>query len=145
MNEKLIGYYIFSPLYKSNKCIGYYADTCRYLVDFNYGITDSLLSSAIKQFQNESIAYLNLGLCPFTEMTESFRPTTLLTQLFKLYIFDVPKFPFKGIHHYKAKFKATKAPIFIASRNKLPLLTLFRTWKLMQSSDKNSSIYSEMI
>lgn len=68
---RIVGYATFSPVF--GRHAGWLADLTRRMSDAPRGTSDVLLSNAIRQFLREHVAYLHLGLTPFTGIDPKYR------------------------------------------------------------------------
>lgn len=128
---QFVGFQRFTPLYNDGKLDSYYADFGAFDPKYS-GVKDLLFYTAITQFQSEQFETLHLGLAPFSR--QRWR-NGLSPALFSLiYQLNFPAYGYKGISNYLDKFHAKTAPVYLMSRSRLPLQTLWNTWHVMSGS-----------
>ena len=121
----LVGFSILSPMYANTAITGYYADISRY----KRGHSDSiyaLLYSAVSQLKTDNRSYLSLGLSCYDTHPQNHRYSHPFMQIFLQTAFRYGNwlYAFKGIHQFKLRLHGHRAPVFIATKSRFPLVDL---------------------
>lgn len=119
-NDKLIAMAVFDPIYKNDHVIGYYHNVDRILPEAPNGTGAFLILEAIKQFDQEGKAFINLGMSPlFMIKSRSGHNKNQKTQKALKYAYKHLNFiyPFQGNASHKQKFAGNQTPVYIAATN----------------------------
>jgi len=129
-NTELMGYRIFTPIYRDSKVIGHYADGYRLKNKASTASTYHALDCAIHKFREENAHHLSLGLSPFAHLKDPLNTNVLLKNIFLcIHNYGNTLYPFKGVAKHKKLFKVSTQPIYCASTKRLPLIDLFLTYR----------------
>lgn len=130
----LLAYIIFSPIFENGKCAGYVPDISRSSPEFKQGIYYAIMVEAIKQFKNEGLSYINLGLSPLiiTEDAESYESEKLRSVFKFIRKYAGTLYNYNGINYTKSRFihdsaqsnDGTTTPTFLCHKSSLPLFKI---------------------
>jgi len=129
--ETLVGILRFTPLYRQGIILSYYADFSAVSPQFS-GVKDALYMHAIRTFKDVGIKQVHLGLAPFSNSDWYKGGSNLLFHA--IHTLNVPRYGYQGITSYLNKFHATKHPIYMMSKTRLPITPLFRAWRQITSA-----------
>ena len=124
IDEKLIAFAVFDPIYKNGEVVGYFHNMDRYEDDVPNGTSVQIILSAIEVFRQEGVQFVALGMSPLylqrgmENELDNFHPFT--RQSF-WYAFEKLNFlyPFQGNAFHKKKFDGLQKPIYISSTNSM--------------------------
>jgi lysylphosphatidylglycerol synthetase-like protein (DUF2156 family) len=136
LDNELIGFIYFDPIYLDNKITGYVPNISRFSNKFKAGIFYPLMVHAIEVFKKEGIKQLNLGLCPLVVSDRDMPCESALQKKVNrlLYRYGNWIFSFKGLYFTKSRFDGVESKVFGAHRENLPtipFLTMFKLSNLM--------------
>ncbi|MFP4402958.1 MAG: DUF2156 domain-containing protein [Candidatus Woesearchaeota archaeon] len=128
--DKPIGLIFFDPLYSNQKIIGYVPNICRSSKDFKQGIYYALINEGFNTFKNEN-KYINLGLSPLKQNIFFPNESKNLKKIFN-FVYNKGNmfYNFKGLDFTKSRFIGEEHPTFYLHKNKLPILDLYRVFRL---------------
>ena len=122
LQNQLIGFVLFDPMYENNQCIGYAASILRSLPDAPEGTRDFIILKAMESFRSEGINRLNFGISPFYKMTELAEihgaGSPLLFWVCRKLYDRSGIYNFKGLSFHKSRYRPKEIPSFVASRSR---------------------------
>lgn len=136
LNNRLIGFSIFDPIFSNNIIKSYCEVIPRRLPDAPKGTRVFILIKAMQKFENEGIRNVNLGLMPFLRKKDCskdipFKENSILKSIFYFnYNYGKFIFNFKGLSFHKSRFRGIEKPVFYATRRALPFLELIQVHQL---------------
>lgn len=135
-NNQIIAFIYFDPIYHDHQVIGYVPNISRANQAFKQGLFYAMMATALQQFKDEGVEYVNLGLTPLVVPDEGSPSNNIilskgLEQLFKLtYRFGQSYYNFAGIHFTKSRFRAETEPCYVASRKQIPIKAFLACFRL---------------
>ena len=135
-NGALMGYSIFDPMYQNGEIIGYSEVVPKRSPLAPKGTRVYILLKAIEQFYREERVIVSLGLSPLDKIEKydalsGFRSSGI-TRLLLLGLrrYGRTIFNFSGLSFHKSRFVGDEYPVFLASRNAVPLKELLGIYQL---------------
>ncbi len=122
IENKLVGFAVFDPIYSDGKIIAYYHNIDRISDDAPHGTSASIILAAIEVFKKEGIDYIGLGMSPLKlherqlwELPGFHR----FTRKAFWYAFQRLNFlyPFQGNASHKKKFHGITKPVYLSGSN----------------------------
>lgn len=136
INDTLVGYSIFDPIFSKNNLRGYAEVAPKRSRLAPKGTRVTILLEAMHQFHTEGAKKVNLGLSPLDHIKlydESSRfPYSKITQFMLRLLFTRGNmvFNFKGLAFHKSRFRGEISPVYLASRSEIPLKSLYQIFYL---------------
>lgn len=132
LNDELVGFIFFDPVYKDGQIISYVPNISRFSHSFRQGIFYTLMVHAMEKFQAEGFKELSLGLSILI-LHDDNRPyeSRILKNIERLicrygnFIYN-----FKGIDFTKSRFQGQTNRFFCAHKRALPAVKLISLVKL---------------
>ncbi len=149
LNDELIGFVVYDPMYKNNRLIGYYADIIRYKKSSPNGTIDLINFTAMNDFK-ENAEILSLGLSPLAEIEYLKNSNYLTYWIFKfIHRYGERLYSFKGLDFHKKAYysesQAKREKVYYASKNLLDIGNLiegFQEINILPRGNKIKAIYS---
>ncbi|MDZ7833456.1 MAG: DUF2156 domain-containing protein [Desulfobacterales bacterium] len=132
INDELIGFIFFDPVYKDGEIISYVPNISRFSNSFRQGIFYSIMTYAMEKFKSEGIKELNLGLSILI-LNDDDRPheSRVLKNIERLiYRYGNFIYSFKGIEFTKSRFQGRTNRFYCAHKGFLPAIKLISVFKL---------------
>lgn len=132
LNDELIGFIFFDPIYKDGQIVSYVPNISRFSHSFRQGIFYSIMVHAMEKFKAEGIKELNLGLSILI-LNDDDRPyESLVLKNIERLIYKYGNFvySFKGIDFTKSRFRGRNNRFFCAHKGFLPAIKLISVFKL---------------
>jgi len=132
LNNELIGFIFFDPIYKDGKIISYVPNISRFSHAFRQGIFYSIMVNAMEKFQKEGIEQLNLGLSILVLDEENKPYEAMFLKNIERLIFKYGNFiyNFKGIDFTKSRFQGKQNKFYCVHKWSLPVIKLISIFKL---------------
>lgn len=130
IDNNLIGFAVFDPIYSDGKIIAYYHNIDRISNDAPHGTSASIILAAIDIFKGEGIKYVSLGMSPL-KLQEAqkweFTGFHKFTRKSFWYAFEKLNFlySFSGNASHKKKFNGETKPIYISGTEGTNLWEVF--------------------
>lgn len=130
--ERIVGLAVYDPLHSSGAVDGYFESIVRSYYPEIPGVRDLLTLSAMEIFTAEGASRLSLGLSPFVQSRPASQRRCSLTDaaLALLMRRGNRLFNFRGLAFHKRRYRGLEAPIYFATKDQLPLLSLYRFCRL---------------
>ena len=129
IDDKLIGFAVFDPIYRNNKVVAYYHNIDRISESAPHGTSATIILEAIEVFRQEGVEMVSLGMSPMVipnglKNEFNFHPFT--RKAFR-YAFEKLNFlyPFKGNYGHKKKFAGESHPVYFSSTKGTALREVF--------------------
>jgi phosphatidylglycerol lysyltransferase len=115
-NDRLIAFAVFDPIYENGNVVGYYHNFDRISKDVPHGTSAYIILEAMKQFQQDNIRFVSLGLSPLYKLGDKY-PHNHFTRLSLQFAFLKLNFlyPFQGNASHKKKFNGNRKPVYFSS------------------------------
>lgn len=129
---QLVGFTFFNPLFRCGKIIGYTADIQRTSDDSSKGLSYVMVLKAMEQFGREPhVEMLSLGWSPLYNIQDSEYFNSPLTTLLLVAQFQMANrlYSYKGLAKNKAEYRGHEEPVYFASRHRLPLRQIYRSYR----------------
>ncbi len=106
LNDEVVAFVLFEPMYKDNKIIGYMADFVRRLDNAPKGCFDLIYQEAGNVFKQEGATILSFGLSPLADMkNEDNIHNPLITTIFNInYNYGNDMYAFQGLDTHKKAY-----------------------------------------
>lgn len=134
INNEMVGYIVFDPIYKDGNICGYYSDICRIAPISPNGTFDAILDFARKQFKKEGIKTISLGISPLACMNNLHGLNNrLLSFLLKSnYYFGNKMYAFNNLEFHKKAYRdgvqGVMEPKFYITKGFFPIKDLINTF-----------------
>jgi lysylphosphatidylglycerol synthetase-like protein (DUF2156 family) len=112
------------PVYRDGVVVGWTLDLMRHREDAFRGVSEFLIASAIRQFQDEGFEFLSLSGVPLARLDRGGHTSRLQRLLDGLGRALEPAYGFRSLHAFKAKFQPTYRPLFMAYLDPVALPTI---------------------
>ena len=136
-HNELLGYIQFTPIYKNGRLYSYMPDISGGSIEFKQGLFYVIVMNAMKQFIKEGLSVLNMGLVPLETNKESLFHESIYRKRLVRLMRRMKFYNFDGIDFTKSRFVDPKKKegieigIYLAHKNKLPLLKVIQLFKVM--------------
>jgi lysylphosphatidylglycerol synthetase-like protein (DUF2156 family) len=123
------GYQVYDPIYRSGEIQGYTLSFARFAQDGLKGRHYFMTSQVRDRLHGEGHERIELGLSPFYRVAEAdpLNSSALLPHLMHLlYQYGGRLYGFKGLALHKRKYRGREQPVYLVSRNRLPVGLLLR-------------------
>jgi lysylphosphatidylglycerol synthetase-like protein (DUF2156 family) len=126
---------VFQPIYNNGTIIGQSEQIPIRRHDAPKGARTFVLVEAMKTFADDGITRVNLGLSPFYR-PHNFSGDDLIDaktqRLFdSVFAYGSRIFNFQGLAAHKSRYRGEEIDLYFASRSRLPLLTLWKLYRLV--------------
>lgn len=128
--DRMIAYVFFDPYFDQGELKGYCANILRALPEKETnGALDYTILEAIKQFREEGVAELSLGVAPMQNIKKEPGDRRLMRWLSQgLYEYGNSLYSFKGLAYHKTRYRPIETPWYLCTKD----VSLFRAyWGLM--------------
>lgn len=136
----LIAFSLFDPIYHNDKIVGYAESIIQRLSNSPKGSRTLVLIEAMKQFNDEGIKRVELGVSPYYKIEpydkcSNYKKNRLTSTVFK-YSFKYGDrfYNFRGLSFYKSRFRGIETPVYFAGQKRFALFDLLRIYKLTTGS-----------
>lgn len=132
LDDTVIGFVFFDPLYWNNRVVGYVSNISRYDQTFRQGIYYSIMAHALQRFKQEGVESINLGLSPYLingdcRYHESRGCRKMLDLAHRNGNF---LFSFKGLEFTKSRFCGRETRVYVGHRAYVPALIMLPVFKI---------------
>ncbi|HBM15103.1 MAG TPA: hypothetical protein DD381_01950 [Lentisphaeria bacterium] len=127
IDETLIGFNSFEPMYKDNEVIGYYANICRTKDDAPNGTLDLIIQNAREKFKAEGAKYFSFGLSPMADIKDNHNlHNPIISFLFESsYKYGCRLYSFQGLDFHKKAYhdgvNSLRQQSYIITKGSLPV------------------------
>jgi lysylphosphatidylglycerol synthetase-like protein (DUF2156 family) len=133
--HKTYGFCTLDPMYsedQSRRINGYVVQHWRVSNDAPKGASDFLISQSFLTLKEDGFKHASLGLSPLHDRNNNnpFRNFILVNKIFDMMYLTNFLYRFKTIAEFKDHYRATKTPIYLAARQRLPLRALIGLLKI---------------
>lgn len=130
IDNKLIGFAVFDPIYSGGKIIAYYHNMDRIADSAPHGTSVSIILAAIETFKKEDVKYVALGMSPLKLHERQLWELSgfhAFTRKSFWYAFEKLNFiyPFKGNASHKKKFNGEVKPVYLSGTKGTNLWEVF--------------------
>jgi len=130
IDNKLIGFAIFDPIYFNGKVIAYYHNIDRIADEAPHGTSASIILAAIEVFKKEGLEYVALGMSPLKLREKQLWELPgfhRFTRKSFWYAFEKLNFlyPFQGNASHKKKFNGETKPVYLSGTKGTNLWEVF--------------------
>ncbi len=132
-DKKLAGFCTFDPCYRNGKVIAFALNHMRRLPDAPNGTIDYTVMHAIRQFEQEGIQTMELGLSPLHDRsTGKYRGAVAADAIADLLYTQGSRFyRFRQLGFHKDRYRPEKRQVYVASRKRFIAWDVFKLLKLM--------------
>lgn len=124
--DRILAYVFFDPYYNNGKLAGYCANILRSIPGKECsGALDFVILEAIKQFRDEGVPELSLGVTPLQNIQKEpgeRRSIRLISKLFNEYGNSL--YAFKGLAYHKSRYRPIETPWYFCTKD----VSLLRTY-----------------
>ncbi len=117
--DRILGYVFFEPYYEKGIVKGYCANIIRALPEHAFnGVSDFIILEAIKQFQNEGIQELSLGISPLYDIQPEPNDRPALRNILNfMYQHANSIYSFQGLAYHKTRYRPIQKPWYLCSQD----------------------------
>lgn len=139
MDDQIVGFVIFDPMYENGEIIGYIANHLRSTLERSYSVVDYIIIEAMEIFKAEGKRELSLGLSPLAQVNDGdeFKHSKLLKAHFR-YGFERANFlyNFKNLYRHKSKYRpelpgAREEKVYCAMHTRFLLVRMYEVYRVL--------------
>ncbi len=148
IEDRIIAFITFDPMYEDGRIIGFYADLCRERTSTPNGTSDIIIDFARKKFKQEGYKYISLGLSPLAEINNIHGfDIPLIRMILKInYNYGNRYYAFKGVSFHKSAYhdgtQSIKRPVYYLTISALPIIEIIKVFNLIGIIPKNHLLTS---
>ena len=137
IDNKLVGFAVFDPIYFKGKIIAYYHNLDRVADEAPNGTSVAIILAAIEVLKKEAVSYIALGMSPMKLQKRQeweFSGFNTFTRQSFWYAFEKLSFiyPFKGNVSHKKKFHGVTKPVYLSGTEGTNLWEVFLMLKAIK-------------